>query len=259
MIVKKSHIAALCLLAAAPCLAAQSVEDVVKHGSDVFATTCATGYCHATGGGAGGGASRLAARGFSQDYIRNTVTNGKPNTAMPAFRSVLSAQDLTAVVAYVASLNGISDPDIGAGQAEAPAARAPLSAAAKAGQALFHDPVRGFGRCSTCHQVLGNGIPVAEPIRKVPDSVGALRRLKTPQVVTLMLDGDRMPALMVTHTPQRTVFYDLTVAPPVERSVYGKPPETRDRSNWRHADFIKSYNDDELEQILTFLRAAQTR
>lgn len=250
----------LCFLMASPCLAAPNVKDVVEHGSDVFATTCATGYCHATGGGAGGGASRLAARGFSQDYIRSTVTNGKPNTAMPAFRSVLSAKDLAAVVAYVATLNGIRKPDIGTGSAEASAAQpAPLSTEAQAGQALFHDPVRGFGRCSTCHQVLGNGIPVAEPIRKIPDSVAALRRLRTPQVVTLMLDGDRMPALLVTHTPQRSVFYDLTVAPPVERGVYGKQVETRDRSNWRHADFIKSYNDDELQRILAFLREAQTR
>jgi len=250
----------LCLLLASPALAAQNLKTVLKHGENVFATTCATGYCHATGGGAGGGASRLAARGFSQDYIRTTVTNGKANTAMPAFRTVLSPQNLAAVVAYVATLNGIQNPDIGTGASQAAAAQpAPLSAEAQAGQALFHDPVRGFGRCSTCHQVLGNGIPVAEPIHNVPDSVTALRRLKTPQVVTLMLDGDRMPALLVTHTPQRTVFYDLTVAPPVERSVYGKAPDTNDHSNWRHSDFIKAYTNDELQRILAFLREAMSR
>src|SRR5262249_3860643 len=87
---------------------AQNLQDVLKQGEEVFSKTCATGYCHGTQG-AGGGAPRLAARGFDQAFIANTVTRGIPNTAMQSFANSLSRGDLTAVIAYVARLNGIAN------------------------------------------------------------------------------------------------------------------------------------------------------
>src|SRR5262249_3812393 len=84
----------------------ENQQEVLKRGEEVFAQSC-TGYCHATKGGGGGGAPRLAARGFDQSYINNIVTRGIPGTAMSAFGMTLSRVDLTAIVAYVATLNGI--------------------------------------------------------------------------------------------------------------------------------------------------------
>src|ERR1019366_2291683 len=103
----------------------------------------------------------LAARGFDQAYINTTITRGIPGTAMPAFGTTLSRNDLTAVTAYVAALNGIP------GSTAAPVAKA-LSPDAARGRELFYEAARSFGRCATCHEVNGMGIPVATPIAVVP-------------------------------------------------------------------------------------------
>ncbi len=224
---------------------------MVKQGEQVFATTCATGYCHGARGGAGG-APRLAARGFDAAYIRSVVMNGIPNTGMASFTAKLSRPDLFAVVAYVASLNDAAIPDSGA--PPAPAAPA-LSGEAANGEKLFKEATRSFGRCSTCHEVGGFGVPVAAPIAHVPDSVAALKSLATPDVKTAALAGESMPALVLRDGKRGTLFYDLTSAPPVERSAESGAVKFSDGSNWRHASVIGAYKDEELTAILAYLRA----
>jgi mono/diheme cytochrome c family protein len=236
----------------------QSPQDVIKRGETVFSQSC-TGYCHATSGGGGSGAPRLAARGFEESYINNVVTRGVPGTVMPAFAATLSRSDLTAVVAYVATLNGITNPaaagNTGAGAAQASRARA-LSPAASAGRDLFFDATRSFGRCSTCHEVNGMGIPVAAPITKVPANAQALRALSTPLVSTATAGGDSMPALVISNGARNVIFYDMTIPPPVLVTAEPSTVKFSDGSSWRHASVITIYKDAELESILTFLRAA---
>jgi mono/diheme cytochrome c family protein len=224
---------------------------MVKQGEQVFATTCATGYCHGARGGASG-APRLAARGFDAAYIRNVVSNGIPDTGMPSFSAKLSRPDLIAVVTYVASLNGVEAPE--SGTPEAPSAP-PLSREAATGAKLFKEATRSFGRCSTCHEVGGFGVPVAAPIAHVPDSVAALKSLATPNVKTASIGGESMPALVLSDGKRGTLFYDLTSAPPVERSAESGAVKFSDGSTWRHASVIGAYKDDELGAILAYLRA----
>jgi mono/diheme cytochrome c family protein len=224
---------------------------IVKQGEQVFATTCATGYCHGARGGAGG-APRLAARGFDAAYIRSVVTNGIPDTGMGSFTAKLSRPDLIAVIAYVSSLNGVEMPD--SGGAPGPGAPA-LSGEAATGARLFKEATRSFGRCSTCHEVGGFGVPVAGPIAHVPDSVAALRSLATPNVKTASMAGESMPALVLSDGKRGTLFYDLTSAPPVERSAETGAVKFSDGSGWRHASAIGAYKDDELTAILAYLRA----
>ncbi len=242
------------LLPALAC--AQSVPEVVAQGEKVFNQTCATGYCHGSKGAAGG-APRLVARGFDQAYINTAVTRGLPGTAMPAFGTALERRDLTAVVAYVATLNGIANPAVGGfpGGGAAPAAPA-LSPDAARGRDLFSEATRSFARCSTCHEVDGIGIQVATPIATVPADAQALRNLATPQVHTAVLDGESVPALIVSEGKRRTIVYDLTSAPPVLRSQDPGTVKITDGSTWKHSAFIASYNDAELSSILSYLRAA---
>jgi mono/diheme cytochrome c family protein len=238
-----------------PALAvAQNLPDVVKQGEDVFGKTCANGYCHGAQG-AGGGAPRLAARGFDQAYINNAVTRGIPNTAMQSFASTLSRSELTAVVVYVARLNGVANPTVAANLPATPPA-AVLPADAARGRDLFSDAVRSFGRCSTCHEVNGIGIPVAAPIATVPANTIALKALATPRVSTATVSGESMPALILANKSQAVLFYDLTTPPPVLRTEAPGAIQTRDGSNWRHASVIGSYNDAELESILGYMRVA---
>jgi mono/diheme cytochrome c family protein len=234
---------------------AQNVANVVKQGEAVFAKTCATGYCHGVRGGPSG-APRLVARGFGQAYIDKVVRNGVPDTGMASFTTRLSPPDLVAVIAYVATLNGIANPDVridGAG--EAASTRPTLTGEAARGARLFSEAVRGFGRCSTCHEVGGFGIPVAAPLTKVPASVAELMALATPDVKTAAMGGESMPVLVLSQGKQSAVFYDLTSAPPVQRNAEPGSVKFTDGSTWRHSSEIRAYSDSELAAVLDYLRA----
>lgn len=233
---------------------AQNVANVVKQGEAVFSKTCATGYCHGIRGGPSG-APRLAARGFDQAYINKVVTQGVPDTGMASFTTRLSPPDLVAVVAYVATLNGIANPNVRMDdEGDAVSTRPPLSGDAARGSRLFSEAVRSFGRCSTCHEVGGFGIPVAAPMAKVPASVAELKALATPDVKTGAMGGESMPVLILSQGKQATAFYDLTSAPPVQRNAEPGAVKFTESSTWRHSSAIGAYNDAELAAILDYLR-----
>ena len=63
-----------------------------------------------------------------------------------------------------------------------------------------------------------------------------------------------MPALLVARRVQDVVFYDLTSAPPVMRTLPADAVAITDGSTWRHAGVLGSYTDMELAAILAFLR-----
>ena len=238
---------------------AQDLTEILRQGEQVFAKSCATGYCHGVRGGPGG-APRLVGRHFDQAYISNVVTRGVPDTGMPSFATKLSRPDLVAVVAYVATLNGIANPNVGpGGAAPLTASRPALSGEAVRGAHLFTEAVRGFGRCSTCHEVGEVGTSVAAPIAKVPASTAELKALATPDVKTGTMDVESMPVLVLSQGKQSTVFYDLTSAPPVQRNTEPGLVRFTDGSNWRHSSVIKSYDDSELAAILAYLRAVIKR
>lgn len=234
---------------------AQNLADVLKQGEAVFSKTCATGYCHGIRGGPSG-APRLAGRGFDQAYIGNVVMRGVRDTGMASFATKLSPADLVAVVAYVATLNGIANPNIAVGDAPATVAAGPaLTGEAARGGKLFSQATKGFGRCSTCHEVGGYGIPVASAIAKVPATAAELKALTTPNVKTATMAGDSMPALVLSPGKQITVFYDLTSAPPVQRNAESGSVKFTDGSTWRHSSVISAYTDSELTAVLAYLRA----
>jgi mono/diheme cytochrome c family protein len=234
---------------------AQNAASVVTQGEAVFSKTCATGYCHGIRGGPSG-APRLAARGFGQAYIDKVVRNGVPDTGMVSFTTRLSPPDLLAVIAYVATLNGIANPDVSMdGARDAASTRPTLTGEAARGARLFSEAVRSFGRCSTCHEVGGFGIPVAAPIAKVPASAAELKAMATLDVKTGAMDGETMPVLVLSQRKQATAFYDLTSAPPVQRNAEPGSVKFSDGSNWRHSSAIGAYNDSELAAVLDYLRA----
>jgi hypothetical protein len=65
-----------------------------------------------------------------------------------------------------------------------------------------------------------------------------------------------MPALIVSQGKTRALFYDLTSAPPVLRTVNPDALKVSEGSAWRHASVIGAYNDAELASVLAFLREA---
>jgi mono/diheme cytochrome c family protein len=227
-------------------------QDMLNRGANLYNTTCASGYCHGAKGGAGGSAPRLASRGFSEEYISQTVRRGISGTAMPAFGTELPRGDVGAIIAYVASLNGITatrNPPPGA----EPEKKLPPDAAR--GRALFFDAVRGFGRCATCHEADGMGVPVASAIATVPASAADLQNLATARVRTATVEGESFPALAVSQGSKLVKVYDLTSPPPVLRTFAASAVTMKEGSGWKHASAVAGYNDAELDSTLVFLRA----
>jgi hypothetical protein len=105
----------------------------------------------------------------------------------------------------------------------------------------------------------GFGIPVASPIANVPAGAAALRELATPQARTATVGGESLPVLIVSQGTRRTAFYDLTIPPPVLRTVDSPTVKIAEGSAWRHAAVIGGYSEAELESILTFLRAIEPK
>jgi mono/diheme cytochrome c family protein len=233
----------------------QSPQDALKRGEQVFGQSCATGYCHGVRGQSSG-APRLAGRGFDQAYITGVVSRGIAGTGMPAFATRLPEGDFLDVIAYVATLNGLANPLPNLyKELEKSASEPALTGDAARGAHLFKEAVRGFGRCSTCHEVGGLGISVAAPIAQAPASLAALKALATPNVKTGTASGESMPVLVLSDGKQSTLFYDLTSIPPVERSAEPGSVRFTDGSSWRHSSVMGAYNDSELAAILTYLRA----
>jgi mono/diheme cytochrome c family protein len=226
-------------------------QDVVSRGADIFNKSCATGYCHGLKG-ASGGAPRLASRGFDQAYITKVVRDGVPGSAMPPFGTALSRVEMAAVVAYVGSLNGIAPaPNLALERGPGPRTFAPDAAR---GRALFYEATRGFGRCSMCHQVDGMGIPVADPMTKVPASVAELRAIPSPHAATVAAGGETFAALVLNKGAAQTKVYELTM-PPVLRTFDSAGVKVSQGSGWKHSSAIEGYTDADLEPVLAFLRA----
>jgi len=245
------------LMLAAGLASAQGVQELVTQGAEVYAKSCATGYCHGVKG-AVGGAPRLASRGFDETYIMTVTRVGVKGTAMQAFGTILPRRDLMAVVAYVATLNGIATPNLGRGMPAAEPPRRVLPADAAKGRELFFEAVRGFARCSTCHAVDGLGIAITTPIANIPANVAALRDLVTPAVKTATGPGESFPALVLTQGARETKVYDFTLPPPVMRVFPSGALKIADGSAWKHSSVIASYQDAELASILSFLKAVVT-
>lgn len=249
-------LAAAVAISAAPLLhAAVDGNEVLERGETVYRASCATGYCHGVNGDMAG-APRLAARGFDVAHIRSTISEGVAGTTMAGFANALSPDDLLAVMTYVAALNDIRNPVFSSsgGLGVAAASQRPaLSDEGERGRALFSNADKGVGRCSTCHELEGLGIPVAGPMAQIPESIMALRVLQTPQVQQISVGNESMPGLMVANGVTGVLFYDLTVAPPVLRSLPAGTAVQLTESNWSHADFTLTYGEDELRAILIYL------
>jgi len=123
-------------------------------GKRVFDATCTV--CHGSGGGGTERAPALDTGRFThggEDFeIFQTIQNGVPGTQMPPFAS-LSGKQLWQLVTYVQSLS----------RATSTAAATPAAGDAARGEQLFF----GAGQCSSCHEVSGRGLPLADDLSEI--------------------------------------------------------------------------------------------
>ena len=233
--------------------AGKSAAAQTPDGAKIFRQSCAVGYCHGSGGTVGR-APALVDRRFDAGFVLKVTSDGVPNTGMPAWKDRLNAAELNAVVAYVVKISGGS----GTAVAAASFAHAIPSGASK-GRELFFDAIRGT-RCSTCHAVEGKGIAIGPNLAaEAPPTVQAIRNGKPATVRQARVGTDAFPALLVEQRDEWTRLYDLTVAPPVLRTVAKADVSWQGGSSWKHADAISSYRDEDLRAIAEYLKWLSSR
>ncbi|HXJ42791.1 MAG TPA: hypothetical protein VNH18_26150, partial [Bryobacteraceae bacterium] len=71
--------------------------------------------------------------------------------------------------------------------------------------------------------------------------------------------GEEFPALLAEQNADHLRLYDLTLTPPVLRTLARRDVVSLvQNANWRHEDFVKNYSAAELEDIVVYLRWAAT-
>lgn len=219
-----------------------ALDPRLQRGRSVYAQSCMV--CH---GEKGQGANILVGlnppKDFSTPQARSeltrermiaSVTNGRANTAMAAFKDRLSSQDIEAVVDYVrislmlpATANAISGTNAHAGRNSGIAKDETMAQPFQ--NALIGDPVKGrkmyMANCATCHGTKGDGQgPRAYFIRPKPRNFvdpAFSKSFNRPAIYTAVADGRlgaEMPAWSKVLTDQEIadvsefVFRSFTVA-----------------------------------------------
>jgi cytochrome c oxidase cbb3-type subunit 3 len=149
------------LVAASPALAQPAAnpftgnQDAIAQGKAVYDKNCTA--CHGADAGAGDrapaivNASATSMRGERSDaQLLNVVRNGIPGTAMPAWGTRLSSDEILKLGAYIHALRGT-------------ALDAPLPGDAAHGRAVFF----GKGGCDGCHMMEGRGSAIGPDLSNI--------------------------------------------------------------------------------------------
>jgi cytochrome c oxidase cbb3-type subunit III len=124
---------------------AQPGQDAGQQGKAVYDKNCTA--CHGANAGAGDRAPAIVLSGAtsmrgarSDAQILAVIRDGVPGTAMPAWGTLLSNDELLKLGAYIHALRGTALDN-------------PLPGDVAHGEAVFW----GKGQCGTCHAILGRG------------------------------------------------------------------------------------------------------
>lgn len=266
---------------------------VVGAGRILFARSCSVGYCHGAEGRAGGG-PRLRGKQWEPGYLYRVTAEGIPRSSMPGWKEKLSRDEIWSVVAYVMSL---SDPgQSGAGDTASAAAAGPGEPAPESGKTTdLPEPLPEGGRtsagprgepdkgrelffdaaddlnCGQCHRVRGMGAAVGPDLSGLADRSARkiLRDIVLPgarpssQPVLFELTtvaGERLMVLKAGEQAQRIRVYDVTVLPPVRRTL------DRDRVQSLEPQpgspmpdtYGQRYTLKQLLDLISFLKAGET-
>ena len=129
------------------------------------------------------------------------------------------------------------------------------------GQTLFF----ADGKCATCHALKGHGTAVG-PDLKILGRVGvralvtAIRASRTEYVETIKLKGsDPFPGMKVSEDATTVQYYDLSKTPPELRKFAPADLESKsDNSVWKHPPSTGGYTNEEIADIVAYIRWAAT-
>jgi mono/diheme cytochrome c family protein len=119
--------------------------------------------------------------------------------------------------------------------------------------------------CGTCHALKGHGTAVGPDLRVlgkvgVRALVTAIRASRTEYVETIKLkEGDPFPGMKVSADATTLQYYDLSKKPPELRKFAPADVQSKsDNSSWKHPPSAGGYTNDQIADIVAFIRWAAT-
>jgi len=129
------------------------------------------------------------------------------------------------------------------------------------GQTLFYAE-KG---CGGCHALKGHGTAVGPDLRVlgkvgVRALVTAIRATRTEYVETIKLkSGDQFPGMKVSADATTLQYYDLSKTPPELKKFAPADVESKtDNSVWKHPPSTGGYTDQQIADIVAYVRWAAT-
>ncbi len=125
------------------------------------------------------------------------------------------------------------------------------------GEALFFQSPDG---CGTCHALKGKGTAIGPDLKGVarlsPAGLSmAIRSTVTQYVQTVKTKDGSFPA-MPPGKGESVKVYDLSKTPPEPHDVAPADVSTSPNSGWKHPPSAKKYTDEQLADIIAYVRYA---
>jgi len=142
--------------------------------------------------------------------------------------------------------------------------KVPPTAQIQRGRELFLNSPKGVA-CKTCHQIGGLGTAVAPDLTTMA-SYGSVHSLVmtmhmklTDNVLRFRTSAGNFPGIVKSKKGPLMEVYDLSKLPPELRTVNATQVISMDRDEqWKHPPAMANYNQQELADIIAFLRWATT-
>src|SRR5271157_2064229 len=119
--------------------------------------------------------------------------------------------------------------------------------------------------CGTCHALKGKGTAVGPDLRGlgkvgVRALVTGIRASRTEHVEAIKLkEGEPFPAMKVSADATTLQYYDLSKTPPeLRKFAPGDVQSKSDNSSWKHPPSVGGYTNEQIADIVAFIRWAAT-
>ncbi|MBX9600574.1 MAG: cytochrome c [Bryobacteraceae bacterium] len=149
--------------------------------------------------------------------------------------------------------------------AAAPAKAQDMPPQAQRGRELFLNSPKGVA-CAACHQIKDLGIPAGPDLRTLASAavpkglVTAIQMTMTEYVREYKVKGmGSFPAMKAGEEGDQVLLYDLSNnKPELKKVAKNSIDEVKPNTKWKHPPTSASYNNQELADLIGFLRFAAT-
>ena len=160
--------------------------------------------------------------------------------------------------AYLLAISALSLPAVRAQDNAAPTPQI------ERGRELFTHAKKGVA-CKTCHSLAGVGTAIGPDLTNMASNgsvhsiVMTMHMTMTEHVYRIRTATSSFPGILHLKSGDKMEYYDLSVIPPVLRTLYANQIVSAERDEtWKHPPAKANYTPQELADVIAFLKYATT-